>query len=75
MITYLSTADIAAWFGVQVPTVEKWRKRYNNFPEPDAMIGTTAGWLPARWAELCAWETSRPGPGAGGGRPRATPTE
>ena len=36
-------------------------------PEPDAMIGTTRGWLPKT---VDAWNAERPGRGAGGGRPR-----
>jgi hypothetical protein len=69
-VRYDSATDIAALFGVQPGTVETWRSRYPDFPEPDAYIGRVAGWLPSREAELRAWEASRPGRGAGGGRPR-----
>jgi transposase len=63
-IEYLSTADIAAWFGVGAATVTKWRGRYPDFPEPDAMTGTVAGWLPDREEEIRAWRASLPGQGA-----------
>jgi len=69
-VRYNSAADLAALFGVQPGTVETWRQRYANFPEPSAYIGRVAGWLSSREAELRAWEASRPGRGAGGGRPR-----
>lgn len=75
---YLSAADIAALFGVEPGTVEKWRQRYPDFPQPDAYTGIArpiAGWAPGREKELRAWEASRPGRGAGGGRrPKATMT-
>ncbi|MFB9926015.1 helix-turn-helix transcriptional regulator [Amycolatopsis halotolerans] len=69
MIEYLSTSDIAEWFGVKAATVTQWRGRYTDFPEPDAMTGSVAGWLPERRAEIEAWEASRAGQGVGGGRP------
>jgi hypothetical protein len=69
MIEYLSTADIGSWFDVSPATVTKWRTRYPDFPAPDAQIGSTAGWLPERRAEIEAWEASRAGQGVGGGRP------
>jgi len=69
-IRYNSAADIAALFGVLPGTVETWRARYPDFPQPDAYVGRYAGWLPGREPELKAWEASRPGRGAGGGRPR-----
>jgi hypothetical protein len=74
-IRYHSAADLAALFGVKPGTIETWRARsrdprYPAFPEPDAYVGRAAGWLPSREAELRAWEASRPGRGAGGGRPR-----
>lgn len=69
MIRYLSTSDLAAWFDVDTRTVAKWRERYaTSFPEPDALTGTVAGWLPEREDEIRTWEQSRPGQGAGGGR-------
>jgi hypothetical protein len=69
-IRYDSAAEIAALFGVQPGTVDTWRARYPDFPQPDVYVGRFAGWLPGREAELRAWEASRPGRGAGGGRPR-----
>lgn len=73
MISYLGTSDIAEWFGVDRATIVQWRRRYPDFPAPDAAISSTAGWLPQRKAEIVAWEASRPGRGAGGGRPRKAP--
>ncbi|MEB3367436.1 hypothetical protein [Saccharopolyspora mangrovi] len=70
VIRYLGSADIAGWFGVQTHTVNAWRRRYEDFPEPDALIGDTPGWLPEREAEIRQWESNRPGQGAFGGRPR-----
>jgi hypothetical protein len=61
---YLSTADIAQWFGVAARTVTKWRERYPDFPAPDAVIGSVAGWLPEREGEIRDWNSSRPGAGA-----------
>jgi len=73
---YMSAADIAGLFDVKPGTVETWRGRYPDFPAPDAIIGIghgrpIMGWLPSREAELRAWHASRPGQGAGGGRPVA----
>jgi hypothetical protein len=72
---YMSAADIAALFGVKPGTVEKWRSRHPDFPPADVIIGIShdkpvMGWLPEREQELRAWESARPGRGAGGGRPR-----
>lgn len=72
-VRYHSAADLAALFGVQPGTIEKWRGRYPDFPAPDAYVGPFAGWLPSREDDLRAWERSRPGQGAGGGRPRRAP--
>lgn len=82
-VIYLGAAEVAALFGVQPDTIGTWRRRYPDFPEPDAYTGRparcepdddaagrVAGWLPSREVELRAWERSRPGRGAGGGRPR-----
>lgn len=38
-----------------------------RLPEPDALIGTTRGWLPET---IDQWNAQRPGQGVGGGRPR-----
>ncbi|GAA4626925.1 hypothetical protein GCM10023196_037150 [Actinoallomurus vinaceus] len=65
---YLSAADIGAMFDVDAATVAQWRKRYENFPEPDVKVGIghtrpIVGWDPAREQELRDWEASRPGRG------------
>jgi hypothetical protein len=77
---YMSAADIAALFGVKPGTVETWRSRYPDFPVADVVVGIghdkpVMGWLPTREPELRAWEKSRPGRGAGGGRPRKRVSE
>ncbi|GLZ78184.1 hypothetical protein Afil01_29910 [Actinorhabdospora filicis] len=59
----LGVADIAAMFEVEPKTVSMWRLRYPGFPEPDVVIGNTAGWDPERAAEIRAWESRRPGQG------------
>jgi predicted DNA-binding transcriptional regulator AlpA len=69
-VIYHGAAELAALFGVKPGTIDTWRKRYPDFPEPDAFTGRVAGWLPSREAEMRAWRASRPGRGAGGGRPR-----
>lgn len=77
---YVGLSVIAGWFGVTRPAVAHWMERHPNFPAPDVRIrqsGTKAdgsesyvyGWLPEREAEIREWERSRPGQGAGGGRP------
>lgn len=80
MIRYVGVAGIAKWFGVEPKTVTKWLNRYaytHPCPPPDAEIGdgdgAIRGWLPDREAEWRAWHASRPGRGAGGGRPRKRP--
>ena len=47
------------------------RGRYADhpFPAPDDYIGRGPWWHPARKDELLKWAASRPGQGAGGGRP------
>lgn len=60
---YLTTADIAGWFGVSRRTVIKWRERYPDFPGPDVVIQSRAGWKPDREQEIREWHRSRPGAG------------
>lgn len=69
-IKYMSIADIAALFGTQPNTVEKWRQRYADFPTPNATTGIghgrpIAGWLPEREKAIREWKkrTVRDGPG------------
>jgi hypothetical protein len=67
---YLSQADLARELGVARNTVTVWRARYPDFPVPDVTIGRAPGWLRARLPEIRTWMGTRPGQGAGGGRPR-----
>jgi len=85
-VRYLDVGDIAAEFGVDTNTVHGWRRRYSasrtaeqiakapTFPDPDIIVGLgehgIAGWHPDRVQDIRTWHASRPGPGAGGGRPR-----
>ncbi len=84
---YLGVTDIGRWFGVKGHTVDVWKRRYGpdrapeeiskapSFPVPDVVIAIDrpiVGWDPAREDEIRAWHASRPGSGAGGGRPRKT---
>lgn len=62
-----TTADVAAYLGVQSATVTNYRKR-GQMPSPDATIGRTHVWRPTRIIE---WHKLRPRPGVGGRRPSA----
>lgn len=55
MIEYLSRAQLAERIGVAVGTLSRYK-----LPEPDAMIGTTRGWLPET---VDVWNAGRPGSG------------
>ncbi|HWD81433.1 MAG TPA: hypothetical protein VG497_21205 [Kribbella sp.] len=70
---YVDMVEIGTWFDVGHRAVATWRSRYADshpFPEPDVVIGRTPGWSLERKAEIERWEATRPGQGAGGGRPR-----
>lgn len=65
MIEYLSTVDIAGWFGVTSQAVNNWLTRHRDFPAADAVTGKNVkgrmyGWLPEREAEIRAWHANRP---------------
>lgn len=64
MQTFLSRTEVAERIGVLNGTLSRYK-----LPEPDAMIGTTRGWTPET---IDAWNSSRPGKGAGAGRKRAS---
>ena len=59
----LGVTDIANMTGVEPKTVSMWRQRYPDFPEPDVTVNDTAGWDPARAAEIAVWMSRRPGRG------------
>lgn len=61
---YLSRADVAERLGVKPDTLSRYK-----LPAPDAMIGTTRGWLAETIDE---WNAARPGRGVGGGRPKTS---
>lgn len=52
------------------PTGRKGRYADHPFPAPDKRMGKSPTWLRERAAEIIEWRDSRPGQGAGGGRPR-----
>lgn len=53
---YLSASEVAERLGIHRSAISKYK-----MPEPDALIGTTRGWLPATIDE---WNAARPGRGA-----------
>lgn len=57
----------AARLGVSYATLRAYRAQDPSFPDPDVMLGQSPGWLPST---LDDWQATRPGRGAGGGRPR-----
>jgi excisionase family DNA binding protein len=72
IVRYLSLDDIAEQLGLDATTIRTDRSR-GGVPEPDAMIGSTPGWLPATVDD---WVSARPGRGVSGGRkPEANPRD
>ncbi|GAB3435434.1 hypothetical protein [Flindersiella endophytica] len=78
---YMDMAAIADYLGLTYATVrgyhghaEKRRRdgnpRPGDLPPPDAQFGRSPVWLRTT---IERWSTSRPGSGAGGGRPRRSP--
>jgi len=67
---YLDIAGAARHLRLKPGTVTRYRS-WGRFPPPDTVWGRSPGWLPATLDE---WKASRPGRGAGGGRPRKTST-
>jgi hypothetical protein len=70
---FLSIADIGRELGVSENTARGWLSRYSDWPEADVTVGLThpaRGWRRTRLPEWKSWKASRPGRGAGGGRPR-----
>lgn len=59
---FLSVGEVARRLGI-----ENASQRGLNLPEPDALIGSTRGWLPET---IDAWAAAHPDRGTGGGRPR-----
>jgi hypothetical protein len=62
VILYLSQDDISALLGRKRGTVNVWRSRFKDtpdpFPEPDSgngLVKTVPGWLPHRMREIVAW--------------------
>lgn len=56
LIEYVGVTEIGRWLGVLPGTVNKWRQRHEDFPEPDSRTGgQIVGWLPKRKDEILAW--------------------
>jgi hypothetical protein len=82
-VHYLSAAMVSAELGIKHESFQTWRKRYPDFPPPDAHIGPVAardtrrasmdGWSRERLPEIVAWVAARPGQGAPG-RPKTLKT-
>ncbi|MCO7195049.1 hypothetical protein [Pseudonocardia sp. McavD-2-B] len=62
----MTTADVDDAMGWTSGTAAKSRRRPHGLPEPDAMVGRTPVYFRATFER---WRESRPGQGAGGGRP------
>src|SRR5262245_21342886 len=58
--------EIAEAFGVAVPTIHSWRRRYPTFPQPVVVLHATPVW---RLSEIRAWMMVQP---RRPGRPRKT---
>lgn len=61
-IHYLSLTEVAQLLGVTKGALARYK-----LPEPDVTVGAARGWLRETIEE---WNSSRPGKGAGAGRPR-----
>ena len=66
MTRHLTRTDVAVHYGITAASVSKAVER-GSLPPPDYHVGRTPIWMPET---LDAW--TRPGRGAGGGRPRKT---
>jgi predicted DNA-binding transcriptional regulator AlpA len=65
----LDRAAVAERLGIHRDSVTRLINR-GQCPEPDGRAGQAPWWYEAT---ITAWIASRPGRGAGGGRPRKTP--
>ncbi len=73
-------AAVAALIAVKPKTISQYlveskeggRYADHPFPTPDGYIGRGPYWLRRREQEIRTWSETRPGQGAGGGRPRRT---
>ena len=63
----LDMAGVAEHLGRTYATVRALRRDDPSFPAADVTLGQSAGWWPST---IDAWQATRPGRGAGGGRPR-----
>lgn len=62
---YLDMHQAADRLGVAYATIRRYRAT-GGFPPADVTVGQSPGWLAET---LDQWQASRPGRGAGGGRP------
>jgi hypothetical protein len=76
----LDRTAVAEILGVKPKTISQYlvesrdagRYADHPFPAPDGYIGRGPYWLRKRELEIRRWAESRPGQGAGGGRPRTS---
>jgi hypothetical protein len=66
----VDTSGAAALLGVEPTSVTRYRARREGFPEPLRHFGGAPVWTRA---QILDWAASRPGRGAGGGRPKKAP--
>ena len=72
---FLTIKDIGRALGVADNTAAGWLSKYDDWPAHDIEIGTlhtVRAWRADRLDEWRTWMESRPGRGAGGGRPRGS---
>jgi hypothetical protein len=67
MTEILDRAAVAARLGIDPDSVTRYVHR-KQMPAPDGRAGQSPWWYETTIAE---WEPTRPGQGAGGGRPRS----
>jgi hypothetical protein len=70
---YLSRAAEAALLGITPASVTRYRARHADYPL--AIECPCCGSHVRDRVSVEAWQAARPGRGAGGGRPRRTPTK
>jgi hypothetical protein len=66
----VDTSGAAALLGVEPTSVTRYRARREGFPEPLRHFGGAPVWTRE---QILDWAASRPGRGAGGGRPKKEP--
>lgn len=63
----VGVAEIAARAGVRADTVQHWRLRYDDFPEPADELAMGPVWF---WADVEPWIETHKATKSKGGRPK-----